>query len=175
MNKTHRIAYGPTGLTSEDQSGYHNNLALYPSETLHCLMLLLKDPAVVKAWDDLRLGSCTHSEVAAMPSFFHLPSDAVVISITLLLSVFSSSPTTAIQRLLNHRGPLAFTFGTRAVNVVGFSAGSYTCLVVYRVLVEHGHVLNLRFNDGILGGLTFHPIMFYNFACTKVFHLLIHS
>jgi hypothetical protein len=50
------------------------------------------------------------------------------------------------------------------VNVAGFSAGSYTGFVVYRILIERGSILNLRFHEGILGGLTFHPIMFYDFC-----------
>ena len=164
MNKTHRIAYGPTGLTSESQSGYYNNLAYYPSETLHDLMLLLKDPAMVTAWNKLTLGQCSHSDIAAMPSFFHLPSDAVVISIALLLALFSPSPAIAVKNLLGHSSPCTFSGEALAVNVVGFSAGSYTGMVVYRVLVEHGPLLHLRFQDGILGGITFHPIMFYDFC-----------
>jgi len=36
--------------------------------------------------------------------------------------------------------------------------------VVYRILIDKGRDLNLKFVEGILGGLTFHPIMFYDFS-----------
>ena len=81
----------------------------------------------------------------------------------LLLACFSSSPTAALKRLLGHDDPCPFIDEPRLINVSGFSAGSFTGFVVYRVLIERGSILNLRFNEGVLRGLTFHPIMFYDF------------
>ena len=51
-----------------------------------------------------------------------------------------------------------------SVEVYGFSAGSYSGMLAYRLLIEKGHALGCSFHHGTLGGITFHPIMFYDFC-----------
>ena len=80
--------------------------------------------------------------------------------------LYGKDPSWSIAKLLRPkleiRDPQPILSGT-PVKLYGFSAGSYTGMLAYRLLIEREHLLKCRFDTGILGAICFHPIMLYDF------------
>ena len=139
-------------------------MPFYPAHTLNNLKLLFAQRYVNRCWGHFGWGPSTYSNVKPLPSFWSLPADSYAIGLLLALCLCSPQPTLAVHNVLNppHLQQTLLTCD-RPVRVVGFSAGSLTGMFVYRLLIERGHLVGLKFAEGILGSIAMHPILFYDF------------
>ena len=164
-------AYGPTGRVEEVFKDGEYKLPHFPVPTLHDFMLVMNTTEAHHLWGKMGFKHLTYSNVKPVPSFWHLPSEAYSTALCLLLAQYSKSPHSSIEALTQGRmaGRFLKTFTDPSaanhtpVEIYGFSAGSYTGMFVYRLLVEKSHFLSCKFSRGILGAIAFHPILFYDF------------
>ena len=166
INPRGLTAYGPTAKLEEK---FHKGYAmpLFPTPTIHGLKLVLATEEALDIWGALGYTNLSRTEVKPLPSWWHLPSDAVTTALSLILALFGDDPVAAIQELVHSRVEVRrphLSPTDTEVEIFGFSAGSYTGMLVYRVLIEKGHALGCSFHSGTLGAITFHPIMLYDFC-----------
>jgi hypothetical protein len=160
-------AYGPIAKL-EEKFYKEYKMPLFPTPTIHGLKLVFSTEQSCEVWEILgQSSSLSMTNVIPLPSWWHLPSDAVTSALALLLTLFGEDPVATVQELVHSRVEIRhpqISPDDTMVEVFGFSAGSYTGMLVYRLLVEKGSALGCAFHHGTLGGITFHPIMFYDFC-----------
>ena len=141
-------------------------MPFFVAPTLHGLMMVLNSRNAAGIWCAIGEKSLSKRHVVPLPSWWHLPSEAVTTALALVLLLFGKNPCGALDRLacphLEPRKAEPVLSGA-PVQIFGFSAGSYTGILAYRLLVEREHLLRCRFDAGVLGAICFHPIMFYDF------------
>jgi hypothetical protein len=143
-------------------------MLLFPTSAIHGFKIVFSTEHALDVWEILGLAkSLSMTTVVPHPSWWHLPSDAVTTALALILALYSGDPVYSVQELVHSRVEVRHPQtepDDTIVEVYGFSAGSYTGTLTYRLLVEKGHALGCAFHHGTLGGITFHPIMFYDFC-----------
>jgi hypothetical protein len=152
-------AYGPTAKL-EEKFYKEYRMPLYPTPTVHGLKLVFSTARSLDIWQILGHENTSMTTVIPLPSWWHLPSDAVTSALGLILALFGSNPVNSIQELVHSRVEVRqppVESDDTAVEIYGFSAGSYSGMLAYRLLVEKGHALGCSFHHGALGGVTFHP------------------
>jgi hypothetical protein len=142
-------------------------MPFYPAPTLHGLMLVFGTQKAVDIWNAIDQKELTRSAVVPLPSWWHLPSDAVTVALALLLLQYGADPPRSVDALLQPqlacRDSCNDSDGT-PIRIYGFSAGSYSGIFAHRVLTEKEHALKCTFESGILGAICFHPILLYDFS-----------
>ena len=165
LNPEGLTTYGPTGKRVESFRLKYQ-MPFFPVPTLHGLMMVFSTKSAIGLWNSIDQHDLSRKMVEPLPSWWHLPSDAVTTSLALVLLLYGQDPCWSIAKLLRpkleNRDPLPITAGT-PVKLYGFSAGSYSGMLAYRLLIEREHLLKCRFEAGILGAVCFHPIMLYDF------------
>jgi hypothetical protein len=93
-------AYGPIGKRAKDFIGDKYMTPFYPAPTLHGLMLVFGTQTAVDIWNAIGQKELTRSKVVPLPSWWHLPSDAVIVALTLLLLQYGADPPRSVDALL---------------------------------------------------------------------------
>ena len=85
------------------------------------------------------------------------PARSVTSALLLMLACSSHVPAVALRNLFYD---LTETIPERIVCIHGFSAGSYTGMLVWHCIHIHGHLLGLRLGETWLGAIAF-PVRFF--------------
>ena len=163
-NKPGITAYGPTAKIEENFKEGSYKQPHFPVQTLHELKLTLADSKAKSIWGFLGFKTVETAKIRPLPSFWHLPAEAYTVALMLILANYTCCPSVYIDGMLCSQAPRGFQNVTTPVSIVGFSAGSYTGMFVYRLLADRQQFHGCRFESGILGAITFHPILFYDFT-----------
>ena len=112
--------------------------------TLHGLKLVFDQDEATNVWNILGYCSLSRTNVRPLPEWWHLPSDAVAVALSLLLTFFGRDPVAAVEELIlikiGAREPETH-LSDALIQIFGFSAGSYAGTLVYRIFIGKGHAL----------------------------------
>jgi hypothetical protein len=78
-------------------------MPFYPAPTLQSLMLVFGTQTAVAIWNVTGQQELTRSKVVPLPSWWHLPSDAVTVALTILLLQYGTDPPQSVDALLQPR------------------------------------------------------------------------
>ena len=102
-------------------------MPLFPTPTIHVLKLVFCLEQSLKVWNILGHNSLSSTHVKPLPSWWHLPSDAVTTAIAFVLTFYVSDPVSSMQEVIHirveTRRPDPDTTNTLA-EAFCFSAGS---------------------------------------------------
>ena len=100
LNPDGLTAYGPIGKRAKDFIGDKCMMPFYTAPTLHGIMLVFGTQTAVDVWNAIGQKELTRSKVVPLPSWWRLPSDAVIIALTLLLLQYGADPPRSVDALL---------------------------------------------------------------------------
>ena len=106
--------------------------------------MVFNTQASVGIWNCIGQHCWSRKLVTPLPSWWHLPSEAVTTALALVLLLYGKDPSWSISKLLQPRLELRSTepFSIGApIRIIGFSAGSLTGLLSDRLLIEREHLL----------------------------------
>ena len=78
-------------------------MPLFPTPTIHGLKLALATEEALDVWEVLGCSNLSETCVKPLPSWWHLPSDAVTAALSLILALFGKDPVSSIQELVHTR------------------------------------------------------------------------
>jgi hypothetical protein len=119
-------AYGPTARLEEKFNKFYQ-MPFFPTPTINGLIIVLSAQESLDVWSILGHDVLSATQVQPLPSWWHLPSDAVTTATALLISLYSADPVSTIQELVHSRVEVRRPDPSPSdtlVEIFGFSAGS---------------------------------------------------
>ena len=119
-------AYGPTAkLKDKFARGFAT--PQFPTPTLRGLKLVFDNDEATEVWNTLGHRKLSRTSVRPLPSWWHLPSDAVTITLSLFLALLGHDPVSATQELVHTKIEIRMPENNPSdtlIDVFGFSANA---------------------------------------------------